>query len=359
MNHVGEVIRNVFGVEKVAINSSSNVVTLRATMPTIRALNRTLQDLLDGEDEVLLDVKMFSFAKTKTTNIGLQPPQTFSVFNVPSQVDELISQNESLVQQIVSSGLANAGDTVAIAAILIASGQVTSSVLSEPFALFGGGLTESGVTFSGVTANLSLNSSDTRLLDSMQLRLKDQQEGTLKVGTRYPIATSTYSSLSATTTTIPGLTSTGLSSELAGLGISTSSLAAQTIPQIEYQDIGLTLNLTPVVQRSNDVALKVDLKLTALQGTSINGLPVLNNTSFTADVSVLKGASAMLVSDLTREESKALSGLPGLSDLPGFNAATDTDTTFDLGDMVIVITPTVIRRRLQENLGPYIPLPRT
>jgi len=53
----------------------------------------------------------------------------------------VISQNSSLVQQIISSGLASAGDYAAIAAILIASGEVTGSILTQPFATFGNGLT--------------------------------------------------------------------------------------------------------------------------------------------------------------------------------------------------------------------------
>ena len=62
----------------------------------------------------------------------MQLPQTTSVFNVPSEVNSVISSNSSLVQQIIQSGLASAGDYAAIAAILIASGEVTSSILSSP-----------------------------------------------------------------------------------------------------------------------------------------------------------------------------------------------------------------------------------
>ena len=57
--------------------------------------------------------------------IGVQLPQTTTVFNVPSELNSVISGNSSLVQQIISSGLASAGDYAAIAAILIASGEVT------------------------------------------------------------------------------------------------------------------------------------------------------------------------------------------------------------------------------------------
>lgn len=359
MNDLGNVIRNIIGIQKVSLQTQSAAITVRAPMPAIVALNRTLNDLLEGKGEVLLEVRLFSIDKSKTLNIGVQPPQSFTLFNVPSEVNTLIQQNQSLVQQIISSGLANAGDTLAIAALLIASGQATSSILSQPFALFGGGLTESGVSFPSITANLALNSSDSRELDEVQLRLQDHEQGTFRAGTRYPIETSNYSSIAAPSVNIPGLTSTGLSSSLAGLGVNLNSLSSQQpIPQVQYQDLGLTLTLTPTIEHTDDVALKVEFKLTALQGSSLNGLPVLTNTSYSADVVVTKGASTLLMSDMTRQQSNAVSGFPGLSELPGFQSTTNTQTDLDISNLVIVITPHLIRRRPYERVGPYIPLPR-
>ena len=46
-----------------------------------------------------------------------------------------------------------AGDFAAIAAILIASGEVTSSILSQPFATFGNGLSLTGLTSNGITVS--------------------------------------------------------------------------------------------------------------------------------------------------------------------------------------------------------------
>ena len=358
INDVGNLVRSVIGIEHVSLEAHSATLTVRAPMPQLVALNRMLDDLLEGKSEVLLDVRLFSMDKTKTLNIGLQPPQSFTLFNVPSQVNSIIQQNQSLVQQIISSGLANAGDTAAIAALLIASGQVTNSILNQPFALFGGGLTESGVSFPAITTNLSLNSSDTRALDDVQLRLLDKEQGTIRSGTRYPIETSSYSSIAASSVSIPGLTSTGLSNSLAGLGVNLNSLSsAQPIPQVQYEDLGLTLVLTPVVERTDAVSIKVDFKLTALEGSSLNGLPVLTNTKLSADVVVNHGASALLMSDMTRQQSKSVSGFPGLTDLPGFQSTTNSQTNLDISDLVIVITPHVIRRRHNERVGPYIPLP--
>jgi tetratricopeptide (TPR) repeat protein len=356
---IGNLARNVLGITQTALQPDRGTLIVRAPVANLVALNKTLVDLLDGKSEVLLDVKIYQVENTRTRLYGIQLPQTTTVFNVSTELNSIISQNSTLVQQIISSGLASAGDYAAIAAILIASGEVSSSILSQPFATFGGGQTLTGLTSNGINGNLSLNAADTRALDQVQLRLDDNAEGTVRSGTRYPITTSSYSSIASTSVSIPGITTAGLSGVLAGLGINASSLStAQPIPQVQYEDLGLTLKVTPRVERNDDVTLKIDFKIQALQGASLNGLPVLTNRSYTADIHLLNGASALVVGDLSRQESNAVSGTPGLSELPGFAALSSTSKEFDVSNLAILVTPHILRKRHSGNMGPVIPLPR-
>ena len=350
--------KNVFGVQQATVQPGAGTLTVRAPVDTLAALNRTFADLLDGKSEVLLDVKIYDVENTRTTVVGVQLPQTTSVFNVSSEVNSVISSNSSLVQQIISSGLAGAGDFTAIAAILIASGEVTGSILNQPFATFGNGLGLTGLTSNGVTGNLSLNVTDTRSLDQVQIRLEDNAEGTIRVGTRYPITTSSYSSIASTSVNIPGITTAGLSGILGGLGISTSALStAAPIPQVQYQDLGLIFKVTPRIERNDDVVLKLDYKIQALEGSSLNGLPVLTNQSYTADIRLRNGASALVVGDLSRQESNAVSGNPGLSELPGFTAFSAATKEYDVSNLAILVTPHILRRRRNDLTGPAIPIP--
>jgi general secretion pathway protein D len=351
--------KNVFGVQQATVQPGAGTLTVRAPTTTLAALNQTFTDLLDGKSEVLLDVKIYDVENTKTTVVGVQLPQTTSVFNVSSEVNSVISSNSSLVQQIIQSGLAGAGDFSAIAAILIASGEVSGSILTQPFATFGNGLGLTGLTSNGVTGNLSLNVTDTRSLDQVQIRLEDNAEGTIRVGTRYPITTSSYSSVAATPVNIPGITTAGLSGILGGLGISTNALSTVApIPQVQYQDLGLIFKVTPRIDRNDDVVLKLDYKIQALEGSSLNGLPVLTNQSYTADIRLRNGASALVVGDLSRQESNAVSGNPGLSQLPGFSTVLSATTKeYDVSNLAILVTPHILRRRRNDLTGPLIPLP--
>ena len=83
------------------------------------------------------------------------------------------------------------------------------------------------------------------------------------------------------------------------------------IPQVEYQDLGMTLKTTANVMRNADVALTIDLKIVALSGTFINGNPVLNNQAYSGVVTLKQGEGVVLISDLNKTESTAISGIRG------------------------------------------------
>ena len=313
--------------------------------------------LLDGKNQVLLEVRMIQLGHTSAKNTGLNPPQTMTVFNVAAEAQSIFSQNQALIQQIISSGLAAPGDFLAILGILAASGQVSNSIFSSGIATFGGSLTNCGTTTYSCTgaattfavapgtfsANLSLNSSDTRELDDLQLRLGDGETATMKSGTKYPIQTSSFSSIgSSALSSIAGLSGAGTSSSLQSLLASYSS-SIPNIPQVEYQDLGLTLKAMPKVMRGQDVALTIDLKISALAGSSVNGNPILNNRSWSGVVTVKQDEAVVVISELDKSQSRAVSGVPGISEVPGLNDLTGNDDQKNYASLLIVITPHVVR----------------
>ena len=362
VTEMGMVARNVFNAQQASVSANNATLSVRAPQSDLAALNGTLSEMLGGHSIVQVEVRLYSIAKTRTLNVGIQLPHQATLFNIPSELNSVLSQNQALVQQIIAAGLASPNDPGAIALALIESGQLSgSSILSQPFALFGGGLTLSGLTLGSVNGNLALNSSDTRVLDHVTMRLLDQQESTIKAGERYPIITSSYSNFGSTNlTNIPGLNSAGISSTLASLGITANQLQSglnQTIPQVQYQDIGLTLKIKPYIQKGQDVTLNLDLKIDSLQGTSLNNIPVLSNQEFATITTLRPGASALVVSNLSKQQSRAIVGVPGLSELPGFQSTTNDQTENDFSDLVIVITPHIIRQVHKQEAGRMFILP--
>ena len=355
MNELKTIATSVFDIKQASVQNGSGTLVLRAPEQTLTAVNLTLADLLDGGAEVLLDVRLYSVDRSKTRNIGTQLPQQIGVYNVESAAQSLVTANQSLVNQAISQGLipANASD-VTIALALISSGLVQSTLLSNTIGFFGGGKTLSGLTSSPATSfQLALSSSDTRSLDDIQLRINDRQTGTFRAGTRYPVTTGIYmSGLSGTPSQLAGVTINGISAQ---------SLLSQnttvSIPQIQYEDLGLTFKATPTVQKAGTIALHLDLKIEALAGTSLNGIPILANTQYISDLTVRDGETTLMASSLTKQESAAVSGLPGLGELPGFQTATAVKTTdTDSSELVLLVTPHIVRRRSNVIAGPRIAL---
>jgi Flp pilus assembly secretin CpaC len=203
-----------------------------------------------------------------------------------------------------------------------------------------------------MSANFSLNSSDSRELDEIQLRVGDGEDATLKTGMRYPIQTSSYSSIAGSVPSIPGLTGAGSSSSLSSLLASYGGVP--NIPQVQYQDLGLTLKATPRVMRGSEVALKIDMKIDALAGTSVNGNPVLSNRAWSGVVTVKPGEAVEVVSELDKTESRAISGVPGISEIPGMNNLTGKDIQKNYATLLIIITPHVIRGTQAAGHSPML-----
>jgi type II secretory pathway component GspD/PulD (secretin) len=122
-----------------------------------------------------------------------------------------------------------------------------------------------------------------------------------------------------------------------------TAATSQIIPQVQYEDIGLTLKATPKILRSNDVALKIDLKITALGGTSINSIPILNSQEDSGVITLMAGETAIMAEDISSTESRAMNGLPGIGDIPGLEDFNDIQKNQNISRILILVTPRVVR----------------
>jgi general secretion pathway protein D len=355
MDELGNVVKNIFDVKQITVEKASGTLVIRAPQETLTYINLTLADLIDGGSEVMIDLKLYSVDKTNQRNIGTQLPQQVGLYNVASAAQNIVTSNQSLVSQAIAQGLIPAGaSNITIALALIASGLVQSALLSSTVGFFGGGLTATGVTTNQNPAfNLALTSSDTRALNDIQIRVGDRQSATFRVGERYPITTATYSTPAAVASSaLTGVSVNGVSASSLLNSLTTS---AQTIPQIQFEDLGLTLKATPIVQRSGAIKMHIELKIEALAGGAIDNIPILNNQQFASDVTLNDGDTALMVSSLTKSEAASINGLPGLGELPGFQTVTaDKITTTDSSSLLLLVTPHITRRRPNITAGPRI-----
>jgi general secretion pathway protein D len=348
MAELANVARNVFDLRRVTASPASGGILVSGDPATLKLLNATYDDMLDGGSDVLLDIRIYEVSKSHDVHIGAQLPSSAGIFSIAAEAATLVNQNASLIAQAVASGVLTLNGTplqnlIKEVAFLVASGSVNVSQYTNLLGTLGGGLTLSGLYLgSNASFNLLLNSSETRLLDAVTLRAGNRQAANFRAGSRYPVITASYSS---------GVSS-ALASQLAGLnvnGTSVSSLLSQylgstsvTVPQFQYEDLGLTLKATPTIQPSGIVTLQLDMKLEALGGTSLNSIPVLNSRTLNSTVEVPVGQTALLASLVNGSEMRSVQGVPGLSALPGFQGSDKEVQTAD-DELLISITPHIVR----------------
>ena len=357
MDELSQVVQRVFDVKQVSVDKNSGILAIRAPEETLSYINLTLADLIDGGSEVMIELKLYSVNHTNQRNIGTQLPQQIGLYNVESTAQNIVNANQSLVNQAIAQGLIPAGaNNITIALALIASGLVQNAQVSNTVGAFGGGISQTAITTNQNAAfNLQLTASDTLALNDMQIRVMDGKPAVFRIGERYPITTATYSTASpAQTSALNGITINGVS---AASLLNAAVGSPITIPQIQYEDLGLTLKATPTVEKSGAIKMKIELKIEALTGGAINNIPVLNSEQFGSDVTVNDGDTAFLVSSVSRSEAASLNGLPGVSELPGFQTATGVKTTdTNSSELLLLITPHVTRRRSNLTAGPLIPI---
>ena len=205
-----------------------------------------------------------------------------------------------------------------------------SSLLKTPFATFGGGKTLFAVPFPGTTANFSIDESNFQSLSDITMRTAQNNAATMKLGTRYPILNASFA---------PVFNTPAISQVLQN-----GSYAAP-FPSFTYEDLGITVKVTPQVLGDDTVTLKLELAIKSLTGQSINNVPVISNREYVGTLSVLDGESAVVAGMISEADQKSLSGIPGLAYIPGLrNLAANRTKDVNVDDLLIVVTPRILAR---------------
>ncbi|HVO61864.1 MAG TPA: hypothetical protein VMT53_13075 [Terriglobales bacterium] len=330
LNDITNALRTLFDIRFVSPRPAGNTITVRAPQRMLDAATQLLEGLDAGRPQVALDVQLFQISHQLTRNLGVHIPNNFNLYNIPTgALAALGGQNiQDLINQLISSGGINQAGSTSISALLAQLQGQQNSIFSQPLATFGGGKTFMGLSLDQLTATLQMNESWAKSLQHAILRAETGQETTFRVGSRYPIMNASFA---------PVFNSSAIAQV-----IGNQSFTAP-FPSFSYEDLGLSIKAKPQVHGTSDVALELDVEVRSLGGTSLNGVPVLNNRQFKGAISLKDGEPAVVASSLTNSEQRSLSGIPGLGQVPLLNKMTATNTLEeDSDELLLVITPHIV-----------------
>jgi len=341
LNDVMNMLRNLFEIRFITPSVGNSTLVVRAPQNLLNAATQLLESLDVTRPQVMLDIKVYQVSNTLMRNMGVHIPNQFNLFNIPAgALAALGGQNiQDLINQLIASGGINQANNMAISALLAQQQSQQNSIFSQPLATFGGGKTLTGVSLDQLSAQLSLNQSWVRTLDHATLRTSQANDATFRMGSRFPILNASFA---------PIFNSSSISRV-----IQNNSFQA-AFPSFNYEDLGLTIKAKPAISES-EVRLELEINLKSLAGQSINGVPVIGNREYKGSIALLDGEPAVVAGEVTHNETRALSGIPGLGSIPGFNKiATTNSKQIEDDELLVVITPHIVNRGTGQATEVYL-----
>jgi Flp pilus assembly secretin CpaC len=205
------VIRDVSGVTRTTLNTSSRTITMRASPQAIAVATDLIDNIEQAPGEMVLEMEILEVDRSYARNLGITPPQTITAYALSPQEIQAASQSSSnlvaIIQQIFGLPASLSGLSNSQLAGLLSSGQLSAASLVPPLIAFGGGESTFLSTLPGATANFSRMLSLVKHGQRILLRADDGKPATFFVGEHFPVSLANYSS-SFGGTTIPGVSST-------------------------------------------------------------------------------------------------------------------------------------------------------
>jgi type II secretory pathway component GspD/PulD (secretin) len=343
LNDVMNLLRNLFDIRFVTPNAAASTLVVRAPQNQLDAATQFLQKMDGSRPQVMLDIKVYQISHTLTRNIGVHIPNQFNVFNIPAgALAALGGQNiQDLINQLIASGGINQANNQAVSALLAQLQGQQNSIFSQPLATFGGGKTLTGISLDQLSAQLSMNEGWVKTLDHATLRAAQGSDATFRMGSRFPVLNASFAPVFNT----PAIANV----------LQNNSFQAP-FPSFNYEDLGLTIKAKPSITSSSDVGLQLEINLRSLSGASFNGVPVIGNREYKGSINLMDGEPAVVAGQVTHSETFALSGIPGLGQVPGLNKITASNSKqLEYDELLLVITPHITNRSTGQASEVYLP----
>src|SRR5947209_4158319 len=328
LNDIVNMMRTVFDVRFTAIQQSHNIIQVRAPKNQLQTINELFDNLVEARPEILLEIKAYELDYDKLRDYGLNLPASFTIFNVFSELRQVLGSGaQSVIDQLKRTGTIDPSKIPTTAL-----GNLQGSPLLQPFIFFGKGLGLTGVTLSPISGHLSFNSSEAKTLEHITVRAASGAPATMQIGTRFPIQISSFSNVT--------ISKTG------------NTVASSTIPQIQYEDLGILLKATPHLHTGDDINLEIDLQIKALGTQSFNGVPVISQRDYKSTITVKDGEPSVVAGTVADQQSHSTSGYPGLGEIPILRGVLSTNSRrHTRTELLIVVTPHIVRKPF-KHMGP-------
>jgi len=292
LQEIATAVKQLFGLEHLAFDPQQNMVVLRGRISLLQPARMLFEELLRQRPQVNVEVQILEVDLSSSLIYGFEFTPTFPILYLGTFLNHPLSLPTSI--------------PAGITGLLIA----------------GGGQSMFGIAVATANMMAQMTNASTRSLLRSEVRAVDGTPSSLHVGDRLPVLTSGY------------------------FGPASFSQGGQVYtppPSFSYEDLGVTMKITPRVHGMGEVTLDLDAEFKVVTGDSVNGIPIISHRQVTTKVRLREGESALVAGLLNPNEARSISGLAGLADVPGIGAFfRQTSKSQQNSEILLVIKPTIL-----------------
>ena len=314
LQDVVNAMRQILEISRIQPLPTEGAIVVRGTPDQVALAEKLVDDLDKSKPEVVVDVAVLQINKDKKQTLGINPPTSATVTLQPNVNTNVPTTN--------SNGTSNTNNNLGSSS----NGSINLNSLANLNA------TDFQVTISSANLSALLSDTSTRLIQNPQIRSVDGQKASLKIGDRVPVATGSFQ---------PGI---------GGVGIN-----PLVNTQFQYLDVGVNIDVTPHIHPNGDVTLKVAMDISSVTGQSnIGGIsqPIIGQRKIEHEVRLKEGEANLMGGMLEDLQSKSLSGIPGLAQIPLLKYLFgQTQTEHSQTETVFVLIPHIVRREVLTKVN--------
>jgi general secretion pathway protein D len=281
---VESMLKAVLGARNMFIDDRSGSVILRDSPDAIRMAERLVASLDVAEPEVMLEVEVLEISSSRLRDLGIQYPTSAT---------------------LAPTALGTGGTPGLVLSDL--SHQNSNTITITPLS---------------VTLNAMKQAGRTNTLASPRIRARNKEKAKILIGSRLPVITNSVTPTAGGTAVVTG--------------------------NVQYLDVGLTLEVQPTVHLDSDVAIKVNLEVSSLlkqvktdSGTIAYEIGTRNANTL---LRLKDGETQILAGLIQDSDTRTANTIPGLGDIPLIGHLFGTHhADREKNEIVLSITPRIIR----------------
>ncbi len=283
-NSLAMMIRTQYKAPSIIIDKNLNSITIRDTPSAVNLAGKLLRTWDKSKGEVIIDLEIMEVSRIKMRKFGID-----------------LNQN-SISGRYSGGGTVPTDGWFGLKDIDLSKGA--NFQISLPTAYL----------------NFLQTDADTKIIAQPRLRGVGSEDIKYMVGQKVPVPQTTFTPFAA------------------------GGVSQQPIVNYNYQDVGIDVKIKPRIHAEREVTLELEIKITSIAGAGIADIPIITTREVKNVVRLKDGETNLLAGLLKDEERRSLKGIAGLSDIPVLgNLFTSTQTNIDQTDVILTITPYIIR----------------